>query len=475
LKRRYDYRAICSRCERPDQNIARRMPEGPLCAACEAKAFRQTGRCAGCGQERLLPGINLKWQPICPTCAGLDDDLHCSRCGTEWRLRHGLCEWCYLSDQLDQILAGPVDLGALRSRLLEAPRPDRIIIWLYDQRVCQLLQDLSTGRAEVTHDALDRMTPRRAVTHLRQLLVSVGLIERRDEHVARFDRITAERINGQAPHHKEVLTRFARWRLRPHLSQAASRAPLRAGQVSNAVQKLRVAASFLDWLDERNVTLAGLDQFSVDTWFATPPTTRRSVATFLKWAIRSGQCPRRLKVPKDVRGDGRVLAQADRLALLSKLLDPNTGRLEHRAAGIVLVLLGQPYTRISTMTVDDISVAGEDVAVRLPGGTVPLPHPFGAVFTELVANRPNMNTATNHGSRWLFPGRRADQPMTPNALRQAGIKLGIDLTPAKRSALRQLVLDAPAPVVAEMLGYSYQTVDRHAQQAGSVYLRYATR
>jgi hypothetical protein len=113
--------------------------------------------------------------------------------------------------------------------------------------------------------------------------------------------------------------------------------------------------------------------------------------------------------------------------------------------------------------------------VRLPGGTVPIPHPFGTVFTELVTGRPNMNTATNHNSRWLFPGRRADQPMTPNALRRVGINMGIDLTPAKRSALRQLVVDAPPPVVAEMLGYSYQTVDRHAHQAGSPYLRYAAR
>ena len=63
--------------------------------------------------------------------------------------------------------------------------------------------------------------------------------------------------------------------------------------------------------------------------------------------------------------------------------------------------------------------------------------------------------------------------MTPDALRAAGIKMGIDLTPAKRSALRQLVLDAPPPVVADMLGYTYQTVDRHARAAGSTYSSYA--
>lgn len=104
------------------------MSDGPLCAACEAKAFRLTGRWADCGQDRLIPGVNMKWQPICATGAGLDGDFHCSRCAKEWRLRHGLCEWCYLSDQLEEILAGPVDLEPLRSRLLEAltgPSPCR--------------------------------------------------------------------------------------------------------------------------------------------------------------------------------------------------------------------------------------------------------------------------------------------------------------------------------------------------------------
>jgi hypothetical protein len=137
-----------------------------------------------------------------------------------------------------------------------------------------------------------------------------------------------------------------------------------------------------------------------------------------------------------------VLAQGDRIALLDRLLDPNTAPIEHRAARILLLLLGRPYTRISAMTIDDISSTDHEVTVRLPGGNVPLPHPFGTVFTELVTNRPNMNTATQHASRWLFAGRRADQPMTSNTLRRGGINMGIDLAPAKRSALRQPV---PAP------------------------------
>ena len=52
--------------------------------------------------------------------------------------------------------------------------------------------------------------------------------------------------------------------------------------------------------------------------------------------------------------------------------------------------------------------------------------------------------------------------------------MGIDPVAARSSALRQLVLDCPAPVVAEMLGYSYPAIDRHANRAGTVWSRYAS-
>ena len=95
---------------------------------------------------------------------------------------------------------------------------------------------------------------------------------------------------------------------------------------------------------------------------------------FLKWAVLAGRCPRRLRDPKDVRGDGRVLAQAGRMALLGRLLDPNTGPIPHRAAGIVLPLLGQPFTRTSVLTNDDIS-ADDDSPCVYPQGPSPSPDP----------------------------------------------------------------------------------------------------
>ena len=70
------------------------------------------------------------------------------------------------------------------------------------------------------------------------------------------------------------------------------------------------------------------------------------------------------------------------------------------------------------------------------------------MLTELAANRANMNTAANPACLWLFPGGRAGQPLTPGALVQQFRALGVAATQTRTAAFRQLVLQAPAPVVA---------------------------
>jgi len=62
-----------------------------------------------------------------------------------------------------------------------------------------------------------------------------------------------------------------------------------------------------------------------------------------------------------------------------------------------------------------------------------------------------MGTATNPNSTWLFPGRRAGQPLRPEVLGEDIRNMGLPTILGRTAALRQLVLQAPAPVVAGML------------------------
>lgn len=428
--------ATCARCQRPRRQVRKVMPDGPLCAACHVAAVHHRGPCAGCGDERLLPGVDDVGRRLCPPCAGIDGDYTCRRWGTEWALVRGLCEWCHLGDVLDDLLVGDIDLHALRARLLEAARPDRIIIWLHADHAHDLLRGLATGTVPLNHEGLDRLSNRVAADHVRGLLVAVGLLPRRDEGLARFDRWLVEHLAEHATTVEDfkVLSQFATWKLRADLVSRVRHGALTEGQLSNATQKLRVAGALLAWLRERGRDLATCRQADVDLWFATPPSTHVHATTFLRWAMATRRAPK-LELARGRFGNAPVLDHAQRLEILQRLLDPATGRLEHRVAAMMLVLLGQPFTRIAALTLSDVAVDADGVYVCLGEGVVPVPPPFAAMVSELMAGRPNLNTAANPSSPFLFPGRTADKHLLPATLRTAAIEMGINLVGASGSFL----------------------------------------
>jgi hypothetical protein len=53
----------------------------------------------------------------------------------------------------------------------------------------------------------------------------------------------------------------------------------------------------------------------------------------------------------------------------------------------------------------------QDVAIRFDTELVPLPAPLGAVLLALLDRRPNMATAANPRSAWLFPGGMPGDPI----------------------------------------------------------------
>lgn len=84
-----------------------------------------------------------------------------------------------------------------------------------------------------------------------------------------------------------------------------------------------------------------------------------------------------------------------------------------------------------------------------------------------------MNTATNGNSPWLSSGRRAGQPMNPNTLAALVTGIGIPVIAGRTSAIRQHVLEMPAPVVADALSYHPKTTALLAAQADGTFSRYA--
>ncbi len=60
------------------------------------------------------------------------------------------------------------------------------------------------------------------------------------------------------------------------------------------------------------------------------------------------------------------------------------------------------------------------------------PNPFAQLLLTWINERDDMKTATNPGSRWLFPGRCAGQPMHHASLAALVNRLGVPPTPPAR-------------------------------------------
>jgi hypothetical protein len=148
--------------------------------------------------------------------------------------------------------------------------------------------------------------------------------------------------------------------------------------------------------------------------------------------------------------------------------------LRTRVAAAIVLLYAQPLSRVVRLTLDDVIHDGDQVLLRLGEPPSPVPRPIADLLLSWIDNRDNMNTATNRHSRWLFPGRRAGQPMQPDALAALVNSIGIPTVAGRASAIHQHVLEMPAPVVADALGYHPVTTAKLAARAGGTWSRYAS-
>ena len=88
------------------------------------------------------------------------------------------------------------------------------------------------------------------------------------------------------------------------------------------------------------------------------------------------------------------------------------------------------------------------------------------LFWAHLENRDGQQTV-NRGTRWLFPGVRAGRPRSPNTLLLKLRGMGVQIQGARNTTLRSLVQEIDATSLARMLGYSPQTMTRHASAASA--------
>jgi hypothetical protein len=475
----------CCRCGRRKFKSGS-WPDGHVCRTCHDRALRIRGRCPGCGHDRVLPGLREHDRvPICPDCAGFRMSFRCSRCRAEGKLHGGrLCTRCTLSDRLRELLAdesGEIrpELAPLAKSLLNARQPLSILGWLYTRKGQTgspetLLRQLGRGEIELTHQAFHTLQPWRAAAHLRDLLMVCGVLPRVDKQICSFERWLIAHLDTVSDRdHHQLVQRFATWEVLPRLRARAATKPITAASRYFAGDQIKQATAFLCWLAHRQHSLRTCDQADIDTWYADHREhDRLRLRGFLLWSMASKLAPP-LRLPAPVIVRNAPLAHRKRMALLGQLLNNDDLPLRPRVAGVIVLLYAQPLSRIVRLTIDDVLRDGDQVLLRLGQPPSPVPTPFARLLLTWIDERDNMNTATNPNSRWLFPGRRAGQPMHPRSLAGLVNKLGVPTSPGRTAAIRQHVLEMPAPVVADALGYHPVTTAKIATQTGVTWGRYA--
>ncbi|RIJ69979.1 hypothetical protein D1871_20330 [Nakamurella silvestris] len=290
-----------------------------------------------------------------------------------------------------------------------------------------------------------------------------------------FENWLAHRFDNHPDDVQKILNRFAAWHHLRRLREMDRNGRLHVGPVHNAKQEITVAANLLTYLAEQGHTLQEMRQHHLDTWLAPGPSTRYTARTFVIWAIANNQLPK-IKFPHRHPKQTPVLDQQERLRLLDNCFRDTNDALGYRAAAILLLLYAQPVTRISQLQIGDITTDDNgETKIRFGREHIPLPPPIAAILLRHIDNRPNTATAANHDATWVFPGTSPGQPIHRDRLMQQLRAMGINLRGARNSALRQLVLDMPAAIVAHTLGYSDQVIEKHAKHSGTVFAGYARR
>lgn len=280
--------------------------------------------------------------------------------------------------------------------------------------------------------------------------------------------------DSPAPWHRQIIGRFASWHVRRRLRGFADHGPVTDTQARQAREEIRHAIAFLAWLHDRGRTLRTCRQGDVDAWY----TARRLTRAFLRWAM-SNQIVPRLALPHQDTANPAPISQRQRLDLLRRLLsDEDTGLLT-RVVGVLMLLYAQPMTRILALTTGDVIREDGEIRIRLGEPPAPVPGPFASMLLRHAGSRLNLTTAANADAlalprpTWLFPRRRGGQPVTTETIERRLHRAGVPAVAGRAAALRRLVLRAPAPVIATMLGYKHQRAARVAAGVGSPWSRCA--
>ena len=479
--------AICADCDEPADSL-RIYGSVVRCLLCDRRRdnrrARRSGppraRCVECGND---PRSGLTDDHRCRKCR-LRAERHCSRCAQTTRLsrQHDgwICQLCALESDLDERL-GPFDqmpttLAPIRAAILAADNPKIVRRWLRTSTAGQLLERLAGGEVPLTHDTLDDVDDDRSIRHLRALLVASGALADEDRGLDQLERFFDHHLNTRIadPADRKVVRAWLKWQVLPHLRKRSDSGESMAHSANNSRGALRCVAELLDQLAGHDRNLQTATQADLDCWFAHPGANCWLARPFLIWARQRHHLSRQIRLPPTpAQAPHPTVDDLRRWDIARQLVVDDTLAIDDRVAAALVVLYGQPLSRIARLTTTDV-LSGPDgtVAVNVAGHPMPVHEPFATLIAKLPTRRTN-GVTDQIASDWLFRGGHAGKPISSVALGQRLQAIGIEPRNMRNSARAQLVTEIPPAVLGKLIGISPGTASRWATLTSSNWIAYA--
>jgi len=462
----------CGRCHQHHQIVAN-WPDGGVCGYCYQRAKRTRGTCE-CSHEGVLPGL-VDGRPACRGCTGVKLNIDCRLCGAEDELYGGgRCWSCTLAATVDRLLTNPAtgtmapELAALAGALKTMKRANSGLTWIRQKHVTQFLQTLALTPT-VTHQAMDALPSSRTREYVRGLLVEHGALPQRDALRARYDDWARQSLDRIAdPANRDVINRYVRWQHQRRMNQMDQ---VSHGTFLRSKQTVSVAIDFLSWLTDHGIKLAELEQEHLDAWQATGPTTRLIADRFLRWAIKTRIVGQELTIQRHRRGTSPRMSAADQERVVQRVVHTDEMTARDRAAAILVLVFGQQIEDVVALTWDDVKVTDELITVQVGTIEIALPGPLDEPWRQLASTPGHDLTAAHPNSNWVFRGHSPGRHLDPGHLRTR-LQNVFSTRAARLGTLHELTKLAPGAILAEALGYSPATIERHSVDSATGYARY---
>jgi hypothetical protein len=387
-----------------------------------------------------------------------------------------------VKESVHRLLSG--EDGTIASHLqpfadaLIAANPVTVRGWLNNSRSVGLLAEFVAEQTPITHEALDRFLPAAHINHVRGLLVTTGVLPRRNEALARLELWVARHVPTLPSHQQNPIRPYAEWHIVRRARRQAARSTYSDCASQDGRHRIRSAIKFLNWLDETGTALTDLSQHHVDTYLANVINglNPQPVLLFLEWLKR-----RRLATGIEIarRKHGlpqRLQEQEDYQRQLSLCLHDQSLPLDTRIAGALVRLYALPLVRIVELTTDRFYRDAGHAYLVIDKNPVALPPALAELIEERIRKGSSgsmVRTVSPGQPVYLLPGRPPSQPRNARSLANLLTAQGLPTIAARNTATMANIADLNPTVVSDLFGTHRTTAHtwaRFAQTSWTAYL-----